>query len=217
VALLIKNLHKFFNNMDIPWVNLVWEKYYSNGKLPSHIKKGSFWWRNILKLLDQFKGMAPISVQSGPTCLFWDDLWFGQVPRLAFPELYSFTKKPNLTLAGAKSQNFIENFNLPLSEEAFDQFILLEGAVQNFQPSEAKDVWSYIWGRREYFSAKAYKHLTGSSGAHPIFSWVWKSSCQHKHEVFFWLLAHDRLSTRNILRKHALRILQLCLISYVKI
>jgi hypothetical protein len=33
-ALLIKNLHKFFNREDIPWVSLVWEKYYDNGRLP---------------------------------------------------------------------------------------------------------------------------------------------------------------------------------------
>ena len=38
-ALLLKHLHKFSNRADIPWVHLVWEKYYSNGKLPSHIKK----------------------------------------------------------------------------------------------------------------------------------------------------------------------------------
>lgn len=34
-ALLIKNLHKFFNRLDIPWVQLIWEKYYSNGRLPN--------------------------------------------------------------------------------------------------------------------------------------------------------------------------------------
>jgi hypothetical protein len=51
-ALLMKNLHKYFNKKDIPWVHLVWEKNYSHGKLPGHTKKGSFWWRDILKLLD---------------------------------------------------------------------------------------------------------------------------------------------------------------------
>jgi len=56
-ALLLKNLHKFFNRADIPWVHLVWEKHYKNGRLPNHIKRGSFWWRDILKLLDKFKGM----------------------------------------------------------------------------------------------------------------------------------------------------------------
>jgi hypothetical protein len=38
-ALLLKNLHKFFNRHDIPWAQLVWEEYYKNRKLPSHIKK----------------------------------------------------------------------------------------------------------------------------------------------------------------------------------
>jgi hypothetical protein len=56
-ALLLQNLHK----ADIPWVHLVWKKYY-HGFLPSGKKKGSFWWREILKLLDSFKGMALLSV-----------------------------------------------------------------------------------------------------------------------------------------------------------
>lgn len=69
-ALLIKNLHKFFNRINIPSVKLIWEKYYSNGNLPNHAKKGSFWWKDILKLLDKFKGMALISVQNGGILLF---------------------------------------------------------------------------------------------------------------------------------------------------
>jgi hypothetical protein len=42
-ALLIKNLHKFFNRQELPWVQLIWTKYYSNGKIPGQTKKGSFW------------------------------------------------------------------------------------------------------------------------------------------------------------------------------
>ena len=38
-ALLLKNLHKFFNKLDIPWVHLIWEKHYQNDKLPSTIKR----------------------------------------------------------------------------------------------------------------------------------------------------------------------------------
>jgi len=45
-ALLLKNFHKFYNRADIPWVHLIWEKYYSNGRLPNHVKKGSFWWKD---------------------------------------------------------------------------------------------------------------------------------------------------------------------------
>ena len=38
-ALLLKYLHKFFNRADLPWVQLIWEKYYSNGPLPNTRKK----------------------------------------------------------------------------------------------------------------------------------------------------------------------------------
>lgn len=76
-ALLLKQLHKFFNKTDIPWVHLVWEKHYSNGNLPSQARSGSFWWRDILKLLDKFKGMASVSVADGSSCLLWDDCWHG--------------------------------------------------------------------------------------------------------------------------------------------
>jgi hypothetical protein len=49
---------------------------------------------------------------------------YGQVPKHAFPELYSFAKKPNLTLEAAKSsQSLIQDFHLPLSTEAYQQFL----------------------------------------------------------------------------------------------
>ena len=91
-TLLLKNLHKFFNKVDAPWVNVVWEKHYQNGKLPSYIKKGSFWWRDNLKLLDNYKGMASVSLQDGTSCYFWTDLWGRQGNSHSYPELFSFVK-----------------------------------------------------------------------------------------------------------------------------
>jgi hypothetical protein len=39
------------------------------------------------------------------------------------------------------------------------------------------------------------------SAVHPAIKWIWKSNCQAKHKVFYWLLLHDRLNTRALLRK----------------
>ena len=69
-ALLAKNLHKFFNKEDLPWVKLIWKKYYRSGKLPSHIRKGSFWWRDTLKLLPDLKTIARPHVRSGESSVF---------------------------------------------------------------------------------------------------------------------------------------------------
>ena len=50
-ALLLKHLDKFYNRKEIPWVKLVWHAHYSNGDIPhATMDKGSFWWKDILKL-----------------------------------------------------------------------------------------------------------------------------------------------------------------------
>jgi hypothetical protein len=41
-VLLMKNLHKFLNKEDLPWVKLIWCTHYSNGKLLGHGKKDLF-------------------------------------------------------------------------------------------------------------------------------------------------------------------------------
>jgi hypothetical protein len=53
-ALLMKNLHKFYNRADIQWINIIWANHYSHS-LPSDKPVGSFWWRDILKTLEFFK------------------------------------------------------------------------------------------------------------------------------------------------------------------
>jgi hypothetical protein len=67
-TLLMKNLDKFFNKAGLPWVKMIWAKYYPNGKVTDDRMKGSFWWKIILKLLPKFKGIAQILLSSRQTC-----------------------------------------------------------------------------------------------------------------------------------------------------
>ena len=146
--------------------------------------------------------MTSVSMTDGASCLLWNDCWMGQPLRLTFAELFSFAKKPLLSLQCAASvTNTSSLFSLPLSTEAFAQFQQFEIILQNLELSDGVDTWMYIWGSSIFTSTKAYCQLRGRSWSHPIYKWIWKSSCQHKHKVFFWLLTNDRLSTRNILRR----------------
>jgi hypothetical protein len=63
------------------------------------------------------------------------------------------------------------------------------------------DTWSYIWNSSFFSVRKAYKQLSGHCHPHPAFKWNWRSSCQNKHKVFFWLLLRDRISTRELLKR----------------
>jgi hypothetical protein len=102
-TLLLKNLHKFFNKVDLPWVQLIWAQYYPNGKVPSQIPKVSFWWRGMLRLLTHYKGLAYEVAGSGHTILFWKDLWNRQFFEHTYPELFSFAINEDITLATAKA------------------------------------------------------------------------------------------------------------------
>ena len=61
--------------------------------------------------------------------------------------------------------------------------------------------WGEGGGSSKFKSVVAYRRLLNHQEINLAFKWLWKSSCQPKHKVFFWLLLKDRLSTRNILRR----------------
>ena len=89
-TLLMKNLHKFFNKHDIPWVNLVWETYYSTGNLPGNSREGSFWWKSHISLLAKFKKICRCTIGNGQTFLFWKDWWKEHSLQSILPHLHSF-------------------------------------------------------------------------------------------------------------------------------
>jgi hypothetical protein len=97
-ALLIKNLHKFFNKADLPWVKLIWSQYYSNRKVLGIVTKGGFCWRSIVKLLNKYKGIAQAELGSMDSILFWSNMWNGRVLMLTYPKLYSFTLNTKITV-----------------------------------------------------------------------------------------------------------------------
>jgi len=146
--------------------------------------------------------MAVVELKDGASCLFWDDLWCNRVPKIQFPELYSFSRDKNISL-----MNFVDAvgpesvLRLPISPQAFQQLTSLLEDINNLHFTEEHDIWPFIWGSPFFSSSKAYKHLTGHRITHASFKWLWSSAVQHKHKVFFWLLLQDRLSTRSLLRR----------------
>jgi hypothetical protein len=108
VALLLKHMDKFYNKRDISWVNLIWNTHYSNGEVPHATNdRGSFWWKDLLKLCDLFRGIATYQVGDGTTVLFWSDVWNNHLLQQKFPRLYSFTKNKTISVAKFLSDNQI--------------------------------------------------------------------------------------------------------------
>jgi hypothetical protein len=119
-ALLIKQLEKFYNKKDVPWVHLVWESYYIV-KVP-HLQtvKGSFWWRDIFRLVTQFRDVAKCIPANRLTISLWEDEFEDQPLSSKFPHLHQFASKKNISVSKALLQlDPLSLFNLPMTRIAF--------------------------------------------------------------------------------------------------
>jgi hypothetical protein len=84
-------------------------------------------------------------------------MWDEVLPKITFPELYSFVRNKSITLQKAKSlQDQLHSiFHLPLSEEAFVQFLELQGLLLNLQKLQRK-IHENIFGDQQNFPAQRH-------------------------------------------------------------
>lgn len=205
-ALLIKHLDKFYNREDLPWVELIWHAHYVS-KIP-HAEGlcGSFWWRDVMKLVDNFREVVSIQPGRGDTFLFWSDKWIlagsDQPIKERYPRLYSYALDNNLSAAevfALHDQDFLPSiFHLPLSRLAYEELSQLQFLLSSNPITDQKDVWTYRWGEK-YSSSKFYALIHQHLAVPAVYHWLWKSSCIMKTKVFAWLLLSDRLNTKNLL------------------
>lgn len=115
----MENLHKFYNHENIPWINLLWNAYYSENTVPqAAAPKGSFWWRYCLGLNDLFRGLASCTASDGKIMMLWKDIWNDSIMQSKYPELHSFAKDDNISMfqaSNAAQNNFYDLFQFSLS------------------------------------------------------------------------------------------------------
>jgi hypothetical protein len=202
-ALLLKFLDKFYNNRDIPWVKLIWHAYYMD-KVP-HAEQlcGSFWWRDVLKLVYNFRGVAEISIGNGNSFMFWADNWkvdgVSRPIKDRFPRILSFVLDGNMSAAKFYGhENLTDLFHLPLSVQAYAELIELQSLLQSNPVTSEGDSWNFCWDP-VYTAAKFYNHIHAHIQVPVVYKWLWKSSYTMRIKCFTWLLLSDRLNTRDLL------------------
>jgi hypothetical protein len=203
-ALLLKQLDKFYKQEKIQWISLIWQKY-DNGTVP-HLarEKGSFWWKDILRLNVHFRGVAMCIPNHGNTISFWEDLISGKVHSDIFPHLLGFVKDPRIFLwALRQSASLLNCFRIPMSRGAYNDLLQLQNFLDDLYPvdQDGKDSWIYIWGQHRYSSSKYYDYHFIDIQPNLTILWIWKSKCIPKIKFFAWLLLNDRFNSRNILRR----------------
>jgi hypothetical protein len=147
-----------------------------------------------------------VHIGNGDSTLFWKDFWSkGGTLCDQFPRLFSYTLHEDSTVADlALSPNLSSQFALPLSVEAYGEFIQVQELLSaiTIMP-ETLDARRFVWGNTVYTSAKFYEFLFSAVPVDLTLRAIWKSKSLPKLKVFVWLLFKDRLNTRDIiLRRH---------------
>lgn len=199
----MKFVHKFYNRLDIPWINLVWGSYYASGQIPHWSpEKGSFWWKDVTRLISYFRGYAMPHVGDGSTILLWEDVWNDLSPMTAFPCLFSFAKNKECSVQTFLGNTAMEdNFHTPLSLQAAQEYETFIVIIDQMMASrEDSDRWIYPWGNSKFSSLKFYKLNFGSIEP-PPFMWIWQSKVCKKINFFVWLVFRDRINSKNLLKR----------------
>jgi hypothetical protein len=81
----------------------------------------------MLRMLDQYKGISQGVVGTWDTIMFWKYFWNHSILQHTYPQLFSFPKDENISVLSVRQHEYLEElFNVPLSEEALDQFCELQ-------------------------------------------------------------------------------------------
>ena len=84
--------------------------------------------------------MAAVNVRDGKSCFLWQDMWLSHIPKLNFPELYSFATNTQITLYDALSAPGPPDlFHLPISDTALQQLIILAENLNSLAESADMD------------------------------------------------------------------------------
>jgi hypothetical protein len=66
--------------------------------------RGSFWWKDVNKLMDWYRGLAMPVAGDGNTFLMWKDVWNNSLLAEEFPRLFTLSRNQNCSFS-----RFIEN------------------------------------------------------------------------------------------------------------
>ena len=164
-ALLLKQLDKLYRKENIQWVKLIWQKHYPDGVPHIRRDRGSFWWKDILRLHIQYREVAYCIPGKGDTVSFWDDLLNGSVNSQKYPHLLNFAKEPRISFQKMRdAEPLLSSFRIPMTRQAYNEFLELQTELLQMHPanSDVNDSWRFIWGNQNCSSSKYYRYQYAS-------------------------------------------------------
>lgn len=90
------------------------------------VNRGSFWWKDIISLIDIYRAGAQCTVVNGNSVTLWEDMWNGIVRCQHFENLYNQCLYKTDSVKSFAQREFEDCFQLPLSSQSYEEFSVLQ-------------------------------------------------------------------------------------------
>jgi hypothetical protein len=118
---------------------------YLAAKVPHLLNKGSFWLKDVIALVDIFRGIAKCNIKTGTTALFWTDLWNDQFKCQQYQHLFASSLYQDDSVQAMCARPLEDSFMLPLSYQAYCEYINIQDELTHLQLEQGRgDSWCFI-------------------------------------------------------------------------
>ncbi|CAL4888861.1 unnamed protein product [Urochloa decumbens] len=198
---MMKHVHKLFTGESNPWTDWI-RFWYDEGRADEDTPC----WRDIKKLIPEYRAITAVALGDGETTSFWHDTWSeAGILRDALPALYSHCLDVHATVAEVVASGGLQGNDLQprLTAAATADLGLLGDALAEvaLRP-ESDERWLQGHRSNKVRAGDLYAVLWAPIGGPPLSDINWDSFAPKKVKVFFWILRHGRTKTRGSLRRH---------------
>jgi hypothetical protein len=144
------------------------------------------------------------NVGNGKKVLFWEDTWIGHCSlAILFWDLYVIVNEQQCTIADAwDGSNLKFTFRRTVSQVLYDRWLDLVALVQTVSFSDYDDCPIWTFHPSGSYSVRSFYCIVNNGGVIPIHTpAVWKLHIPPRIHIILWLLANDKLLSRDNLGK----------------
>jgi hypothetical protein len=193
----ILDLERFARGLRLRWLWLRWkskDRAWTAMKLPCDSTDE-----------DLFNASTMVTVGNEKIAEFWKSSWIhGQAPKSIAPSLFRKTKRKNITVEKALTNNNWIRLCFPCSGEVeLREFVSLWQAIGNMQELNGlEDTITWKWSADGQYSASSAYNIQFSSNYSTMnLCPIWKAMVEPRCRFFAWTLLHKRILTADNLLK----------------
>jgi hypothetical protein len=157
-------------------------------------------WKGVMWAASAAKVGYRWIVGNGRRVLFQEDTWLGHCSlSIVYWDLYTIVNEQQCTVADAwDGDELMFTFRRTVSPALFHRCLELVDLIRTFQLTECEDKPLWLFHPSGEFSVKSFYGVVNDGGVTPVHTpVVWKLHIPPKIHIFLWLLANNKLLTRD--------------------